>query len=43
LQNLPQISRKRTETRRTMLCSDQELLALLQNFYLTAPIALRKA
>jgi GT2 family glycosyltransferase len=43
LSHLRMISRKRKETRRTMARSDRELLALLDRFYRTAPIALRKA
>ncbi len=43
LANLPAIVRKRRITRRTMVCPDAELLRLLEKFYRTAPIALRKA
>lgn len=43
LANLPAILRKRRLTRRTMARSDRELRALLERFYSTAPIALRKA
>jgi GT2 family glycosyltransferase len=42
LANLPAIARKRQRTRRTMARSDAELLRLLDQFYRTAPIALRK-
>lgn len=38
---LPTILRKRQSTRRTMVRSDRELLLLLEEFYRTAPIALR--
>jgi len=39
---LPAIARKRQNTRRTMARTDAELLRLLDRFYRTAPIALRK-
>jgi GT2 family glycosyltransferase len=42
LANLPVIARKRQTTRRTMVRSDSELLHLLDHFYRSAPIALRK-
>lgn len=41
--HLPAIIRKRRETRRSMVRSDDELLKLLERFYSTAPIALRTA
>lgn len=43
LAHLGAISRKRRETRRTMARSDRELLELLERFYRSAPIALRRA
>lgn len=43
LANLPRILEKRREARRTMVRTDRELLALLEQFYRTAPIALRRA
>ena len=42
LQNLERIRTKRAETRRCMVRSDRELLELLERFYRSAPIALRK-
>jgi GT2 family glycosyltransferase len=41
LRNIAAILRKRKETRRTAVRSDRDLLHLLENFYRTAPIALR--
>ncbi len=40
LARLPEILRKRRDTRRTMARTDRELLELLQHFYQSAPIAL---
>jgi GT2 family glycosyltransferase len=40
--HLPAIARKRQSTRQTMARSDAELRRLLERFYRTAPIALRK-
>jgi GT2 family glycosyltransferase len=43
LANLPVVAQKRRVARRTMARSDAELLRLLEQFYRSAPIALRKA
>lgn len=42
LANLNRVLVKRKETRRTMVRTDRELLELLNRFYRTAPIAVRK-
>jgi O-antigen biosynthesis protein len=42
LQNLSSIRRKRRETRRTMKRTDGEILRMLETFYCTAPIELRR-
>jgi len=43
LRRLSYIRAKRRENRRTMVRSDREVLELLERFYSSAPIALRKA
>jgi len=43
LRKLPFILRKRRETRRTMTRSDAELRCLLEDFYRSAPIELRRS
>jgi len=43
LRRLSYIRAKRRDTRRTMVRSDREVLEILERFYNSAPIALRKA
>jgi GT2 family glycosyltransferase len=43
LGHIRHVARKRRATRRTMVRSDRELLELLDHFYRTSPVALRRA